>query len=48
MKQIYASPSLKILICGEQEIILTSNEFELPIIPGNPDIELPVVPGSMG
>jgi len=46
MKQIYESPSVKVIVCDEQDIIKTSNEYELPMVPGNTNTELPVNPAS--
>ena len=47
MKQIYESPSIKVFVCGEQDILTTSNEYELPLVPANTDAELPVAPASV-
>lgn len=47
MKQIYESPSVMVLVCDKDDIITTSNEYELPVIPGDTDTELPIAPASV-
>lgn len=44
MKNVYESPSVKVLACEEEDIITTSNEYELPMVPADTNTELPVVP----
>lgn len=47
MRQIYESPIVKVIVCEQEDIITTSNEYELPMVPRNTDTELPVAPASV-
>ena len=40
----YESPSLEIVLLEHINVITVSDEYELPIAPGNPDTELPIIP----
>ena len=47
MRQLYESPIVKVFVFEQEDIIKTSNEYELPMVPGNTDTELPVAPASV-
>ena len=47
MMTTYETPMLRIVGSNSEDIITTSDEYELPIAPGDNDTELPIVPANI-
>lgn len=42
----YETPRFEIIVWEQKSVVTSSNEYELPIAPGNDGTELPVAPAS--
>lgn len=42
----YETPVFEVTVWERKNIVTSSNEYELPIVPGNDGTELPIAPAS--
>lgn len=47
MMNRYEAPSLEIVLWEHISVITASDEYELPIAPGNEGTELPIIPADV-